>query len=80
MSMSEIELFAMLGEDEFGVGGIGLKQAYAQAGVIPMVAVERGKVEQFWEQYETQAAKYGKRIHLVRFSFAEVLRSTKAGE
>jgi hypothetical protein len=77
--MMEIELFAVVGEDEFGSGQVGLKQAIAPAGIIPMVAIRRDKVEQFWNQYEAQAQKFGKRIYLVRFQAVEVLRETEGG-
>jgi hypothetical protein len=74
-----VELFAMIGEDEFGNGDVGLKQAVAPAGIIPMVAIRRDKVEQFWNQYEAQAQAFGKRVYLVRFEAVEVLRETEGG-
>lgn len=76
--LREVELFALLGEDEFGSGVIGIKQAVAPAGIIPMVATSRQKVEQFWDQYEFQARRYGKRIRLCRYVFAEIVRETEA--
>lgn len=78
-ALEQLELYAMIGEDEYGSGEIGLKQASAPAGVIPMVALRRDKVEKFWGQYEAQAKQYGKRMYLVRFAFAEVVRATDAG-
>jgi hypothetical protein len=80
MKLSDVELFAILGEDEFGSGEIGLKQALAPAGVVAMVATRRDKVEQFWAQYEAQARRFGKRISLVRFVGIEILRVTENGE
>lgn len=78
--VSEVELFAWVGEDETGrLPGLGLKQAVVPAGIIPMVAVDREKMEKYWNQAEMQAARYGKRIRLCRFIFAEVVRETKEG-
>lgn len=77
--LAKTELYALLGEDELGSGKIGLKQALAPAGMVPMVAIRRDKVEQFWRQYEAQAAEFGKRIYLCRFELVEVLRETEAG-
>jgi hypothetical protein len=77
--LADIELFAWLGEDEFGSGVIGLKQALVPAGRIPMAAVSREKMEKHFEQAEAQAAQYGKRIYLCRFTLAEVLRETREG-
>lgn len=78
--LARVELFAYLGEDEFGSKEIGLKQARVPAGVIPMVAVNRDKMEKHFAQLEAQAAAFGKRIYLCRFQLVEVLRETKAGE
>jgi hypothetical protein len=56
--MGRLELFAWVGEDELGSGEIGLKQAHAPAGLIPMVAIRRDKVEKFYPQFEAQARRY----------------------
>jgi hypothetical protein len=80
LPLDHLELFAMIGEDEYGSGDVGLKQAIAPAGVIPMVAIRREKVEQFWSQYEAQAKTYRKRIYLVKFQAVEVVRETEYGE
>ena len=77
--MDDIELFAWLGEDEFGSGQIGLKQGVVPSGIIPIVAIDREKIEKIWHQAEAQAAAYGKRIYLVRFQMVEILRSTEKG-
>lgn len=77
--LEDIELYAWLGEDELGSGEIGLKQGAVPAGLIPMVAIKREKLEKYWLQAEEQAAAYGKRIYLVRFKVAEIVRSTKEG-
>ena len=82
--IEQVELFAWVGEDEFTKGApgttpLGLKQAVVPAGTIAIVAVDREKVEKYWPAAEEQAARYGKRIRLARFTFAEVLRETKEG-
>lgn len=78
--VEEIELYAWLGLDEFGSGEIGLKRGLTPAGDIPMVAISREKLEKFWPQAEALAAMHGKRIYMVRFKVAEVVRGTKEGE
>jgi hypothetical protein len=71
----EIELYAWLGLDEFGAGVVGIKQAFAPAGFIPMVAVERAKMEQelIRKGLTLQAKLFGNTIRLCRFVFAEVI-------
>lgn len=83
-NLADHSLYAWVGEDEFGSGVIGLKQARVPAGLIPIVVMdyhrekaERGAIR---EQMEDQARVYGKRIYLVRFGFAEVVAETKAGK
>ena len=78
--LAKVELFAYLGEDECGSGEIGLKQAQVPAGLIPMVAVRRDKMEKHIEQLEAQAMLYGKKIYLCRFELVEVVRETKFGK
>jgi hypothetical protein len=73
---AETSLYAWIGEDELGSGEIGIKQSQVPAGMIPMVAIKRQKMERHWPAAEQQAATYGKRIHLCRYAFAEVLKST----
>jgi hypothetical protein len=77
--LAAVELYAWIGEDEFGSGRLGLKQGVVPAGLIPIVSVDRAKidVEGHWPQAEAQAATFGKRIYLCRFQLAEVLRETK---
>jgi hypothetical protein len=79
LPLEKVELYAWVGEDEFGSGEIGLKQGLVPAGCIPLVAVRRDKVERLKPQMENQAREYGKRIRLVRFVFAEVISETEAG-
>lgn len=68
-----IELFAWIGEDEFGSGRVGLKQGAVPAGVIPLVVMDydRGKIERLREDLQRQADQYGKTIRLARFAFVE---------
>jgi hypothetical protein len=77
----EVELFAWIGEDEFGSGEIGLKQGIVPAGCIPLVAVKREKMAspQIVNAMQAQAAQYGKKIRLVRCVFAEVVLETDKG-
>jgi len=83
-ALTETELWAWLGEDDQvdiakQTGQIGLKQAQTPAGMIPMVGVLRQKMEKFFPQFEAQALRFGKRIRLCRFTFAEVVRETDHG-
>jgi hypothetical protein len=75
--LKDLELFAWVGEDEFGSSKIGLKQAMVPAGLIPIVAIARGKVDREFIalQMEQQARAYGKQISLCRFTLAEVLKT-----
>ena len=79
--LEEIELFAWVGEDEFGSGEIGLKQALVPAGYVAMVAVDRSKIDHPFIQagLAAQAKRFGKKIRLCRFVFAEVLKETEEG-
>jgi hypothetical protein len=77
-------LFAWVGEDEFNSGRIGLKQGLVPAGYIPLVAMDydRHKIDRapLRTAMETQARKYGKKIRLVKFVFAEIVAETTAGQ
>lgn len=77
-----VELVAWLGEDEFGSGQVGLKQARVPAGLIPMVAIREheAKLRAVKPQLEVQARAFGQRIYLCRFTFAEVLDKTESGQ
>ena len=79
-SIKDIELWAWLGEDEFGTGEIGIKQAQVPAGIVPMVAVRRDRMEKYFHHAEAQAKRYGKKIRLCRFKFVEVVRETECGQ
>lgn len=76
--LRDVELFAWIGEDEFGSGEIGLKQGTVPAGTIPMVTIQREKLEKYWPQAEAQAAAFGKKISFCRFQLVEVLNETKS--
>ncbi len=78
--VSEVELYAWVGWDEFGSGEIGLKQGVVPAGTIPMVAIKREKLEAYWPFAELQAKHYGKRIFLVRLTVAEIVKQTAEGD
>jgi hypothetical protein len=75
--LKDLELFAWVGEDELGSGEIGLKQAIVPAGVIPIVAVSRDKVDRLMiaKQMDEQGRQYDKQISLCRFTFAEVIKT-----
>lgn len=66
------EVWAWIGEDEHG-STMGLKQGLSPAGMIPMVAVQRAKVDQTYirEQLQAQVNHYGKPIRLVRLVLIE---------
>lgn len=71
------DLFAYVGEDEWGSGVVGLKQATTAAGHIPLVAIEshRDRLESnnVRIQLEGQARRFGKTIRLVRYVPTEVV-------
>lgn len=71
-----VELYGWVGRDEMGSGEIGLKQGVCPAGVIPMISIEREKIEKYWPQAEDQASAYGQQISLVRFRAAEIVKQT----
>lgn len=68
-----MELYAWVGEDEYGSGEYGLKQAVSPAGIIPLVACKEGKIDQNYikEQLQHQANVYGKPMRLCRFVFVQ---------
>lgn len=79
MKPEKLDLYAWIGEDEFKVGDIGLKQAVVPAGYIPMVSVSREKLEKYWQQAEGQSKEYGKKIYFARFELVEIITETKEG-
>lgn len=74
-----ISLYAWIGEDELGSGEIGIKQGLVPAGLIPLVAISKPKMDGLKIQMNTQARVYGKKIRLARFVFVEVVDETAAG-
>jgi hypothetical protein len=80
--LQAVELFAWLGEDEYGSGEIGLKQALVPAGCIPLVAVDPTKVNrtQLVGAMREQAAAFGRKIYLCRYRLEEVIYATPEGE
>ena len=81
--MSEpLTIYAWVGEDEYGSGRVGLKQARVPAGIIPLVAMDYllDRLANMKPAMEEQAAASGKKIRLCRFVMAGVAATTKAGE
>jgi len=72
-NVKEIALYAWLGEDEFGSGVVGLKQALVPAGMIPLVAVDNNKIDREYirQAMQAQANAYGKTIRFCKFTFVE---------
>jgi hypothetical protein len=68
-----MNLYAWIGEDELGSGEIGIKQGIVPAGMIPMVAIRRDKIERedIIRQLQHQARTSGKPIRLARFVLVE---------
>ena len=79
-TIENTQLFAWVGKDELNdEDTFGLKQGSVPAGLIPMVSIDQKKLDKYWPQAEALAAAYGKKIRLVRYRFAEVIRETKEG-
>jgi hypothetical protein len=76
--LKNLELYAWVGEDELGSGKIGLKQAIVPAGTIPLVAIDRNKIDQ--QYIRDQLHEYEKTMYLVRFKFAEIVLVMEPGE
>lgn len=72
--LEDIELFAWVGEDEDGSGDLGLKQALTPCGLIPLVSVQKEKLdhEVLVAQLQNQANIFGTRPKLCRFKLVEV--------
>lgn len=79
--LKPVELFAWIGEDELGSGVIGIKQGLVPAGFIPLVATSLDKINRgmLLQAMSEQAANFGKKIYLCRFTLAEVVWTTKQG-
>lgn len=78
--LKPIELFAWLGEDELGSGEIGIKQGLVPAGYIPLVAIKLDKISGMMISLNAQAAMYGKKVYLCRFTLQDVVGETVEGE
>lgn len=78
--LSKTQLYAWIGEDEFGSGQVGIKQGIVPAGCIPIVSISREKLDPYWNQAEKIAEFYGKKIFLCRFELVEVVRETMKGD
>lgn len=76
------EMYAWIGEDEFGSGIVGLKQGLTPAGMIPLAAMAHhlNRLTKLKPIMEVQASQYGKKIYLCRFSMIEIVTTTEAGE
>jgi len=72
--LRKIQLFAWIGEDELGSGEIGIKQAMVPAGCIPLVAIDKNKMQHsaIKGQLDQQGKTYSKKIRLCRFVFSAV--------
>jgi hypothetical protein len=81
-NVKELALYAWLGEDEFGSGEIGLKQALVPAGMIPLVAVDDSKLnrDHIRQALQSQADEYGKTIRFCKFTFVEEIITIEPGK
>lgn len=75
------ELYAWMGEDELGSGEFGIKQALVPAGMIPLVATQRKKLDQPYlnEALALQSKQSDKRIYLVRFTAINIVKIAGEG-
>lgn len=81
-NVKELILYAWLGEDEFGSGKVGLKQALVPAGMIPLVAVDVSKInrDHIHHALQSQADEYGKTIRLCKFVLTEEIITIEPGK
>lgn len=79
-NVKNLELYAWVGEDEFGSGEIGIKQALVPAGCIPLVAIKKDSMDSAYiiQQLQKQAGMYNKNIRLIKLSFVEELITIEA--
>jgi hypothetical protein len=72
--LKPVELYAWIGEDELGSSVIGIKQG--------LVAIAQAKIDpsDIVEAMGLQAAEYGKKIYLCRFTLNEVVWATHEGK
>lgn len=76
------DIWAWVGEDEYGTGNVGLKQARGPGGITALAAVDPQKldVSPLREGLQEQANLYGKRIRLVRYVAVEEIVSLEPEE
>lgn len=74
------ECYAWIGEDEFGSGVVGIKGAYVAAGYVPLVSIDRYKLEteDIVEQMQAVVNSSGKPRLLVRLVMIEEVKSVRA--
>lgn len=77
--LEDLVLYAWVGEDEFGSGEIGLKQALVPAGRVPLVSVALDKLDRREIRHQLQSIvdTFGKPMRLVRFKFAGTISTLK---
>jgi hypothetical protein len=78
------DLLAWIGEDEFGSGKIGIKQAVVPAGYIPLAALQTDQEkitrDLILAALQAQANVFGKTIRLVRYrAIEDVITLTPKG-
>jgi len=77
-----MKMYAWVGEDEFGSGKVGIKQAVVPAGLIPIVVMDYhfDKIRKLYPPMEDQAKRFGKKIYLLEFEFTgRVVMKTDSG-
>lgn len=81
--MSQLVMYAWVGEDEKGDGRVGIKRGVVPAGYIPLACMgyHLDRLAKLLPDMEKQAAGSGKKIRLMKFaSTGEIAAETKAGE
>jgi hypothetical protein len=75
-------VYAWVGEDELGSGKTGIKAGIVPAGVVPLAYMDFDirKALELRPQMEDQARRYGKKIRLCKFTFAEIVAQTEGGK
>ena len=81
--MSQLMMYAWVGEDELGSGKVGLKIGKTPAGMIPLAAMgfHLDRLAKLLPDMEKQAQASGMKIRLMKFgATGEIAAETKAGE
>lgn len=75
-NLTGVQLWAWMGEDEYGSGDVGLKQADTPAGLIPLAAVAREKIDRTYliAQLQEQVDHFQKTIVLVECAVVKVVK------